>query len=704
MKTQIAARRLLAESLAETGEVSASGAITAALGAVLGPVESTIMTLTEGNRGAGIADAAAADRSPGEIGPREGFVAAYRTAVVSGSFCGLVAVVLLVFHAVRPQADPLDHPEFAALQKQAAAEPRNEALKQQVRELDLRLRQEYFRNRQFREWGAWLLIGGGLTFVVAAKIASSLRRPLPHPSGSDLLDERHERNAALARLGVGGLAALFLLLGFILAWRGRGTERQLAEASARTRGGGPAVAAQDGAALARAGSSAMPVGGAPAGQGSPTPREAPSPGGSPPAGGAPNTGAAPVTGAAPRTAAEDCASPEEYARFWPRFRGPDGSGISAYNDVPTQWNGETGENIAWKSPVPLPGNNSPVVWEDKVFVTGADNDRRVVYCFHAETGEKLWESEIPGTPESTAKPPKVLADTGLAAPTVATDGRRVYAVFANGDLAAVDFAGKPVWRKSLGIPENIYGHATSLCTYRDRVIVQFDQGSPDDDLSRLYAFDGKSGEIVWEVSRETANSWTTPIVFHDGKREQLITVADPFVISYNPADGKEWWRFEGTTGDCGPSPVFHGGLIVAGGEYSYYMYGIRADGQGDVTKTHLAWELEEGLPDTCSPLVVENRLILLSASAVMTCYNLEDGERLWEHEFPDDTFTASPGLAGGKVFLFAKEGKCYVGTVTDDGFQIEQENSLGEECVTSPAFQPNRIFIRGKEHLFRIGK
>ncbi|GAB4135471.1 MAG: hypothetical protein Kow0040_20520 [Thermogutta sp.] len=642
------------------------------------------MTSEKGSREERIGDAATVDLPPGDGAPREGFLAAYRTAVVSGAFCAVAATVLLLHYAVRRNVDPLDHPEFAALQKQAAAEPRNEALKQRVRELDLQLRQAYFWDRRFREWGAWLLIGGGLTFVVAAKIASSLRRPLPHPAGSDLLDERHEQNAARARCAVGGLAALLLVSGLVLWWFGRGVERRLAEGAARINDQGTQVAAAEGVRTsAPVETGGMPARGTttPQGPGTASPGVAPSPAG-----------------------AEDCASPEEYARYWPRFRGPEGSGISAYDDVPTEWNGETGDNIAWKSPVPLPGNNSPVVWEDKVFVTGADNDRRAVYCFQAATGEKLWECEIPGTPESTAKPPKVLADTGLAAPTVATDGRRVYAVFANGDVGAVDFAGKLVWRKSLGIPENIYGHAASLCTYRDRVIVQFDQGSPDDDLSRLYAFDGKTGEAVWEVSRETANSWTTPIIFHDGTREQLITVADPFVISYNPADGKEWWRFEGTTGDCGPSPVFHGGLIAAGGEYSYYMYGIRADGEGDVTKTHSAWELEEGLPDTCSPLVVENRLILVSASAVMTCYNWETGEKLWEHEFPEDTFTSSPGLAGGKIYLFAHEGKCYVGTVTDEGFRIEHENSLGEECVTSPAFQPGAIFIRGKEHLIRIGK
>ena len=161
-------------------------------------------------------------------------------------------------------------------------------------------------------------------------------------------------------------------------------------------------------------------------------------------------------------AAEPPPSDAEIAKAWPRFRGPGGLGISAYTNVPDAWDAASGKGIVWKTPVPLPGNNSPVVWGKRVFLSGADKHRREVYCFDADSGKLVWRQNVPGTPQSTAKPPEVTDDTGYAAPTTATDGRRVFAIFANGDLAAFDVSGKPAWAKSLGIPENSYGHASSL--------------------------------------------------------------------------------------------------------------------------------------------------------------------------------------------------------------------------------------------------
>ncbi len=128
-------------------------------------------------------------------------------------------------------------------------------------------------------------------------------------------------------------------------------------------------------------------------------------------------------------------SDEEVAKMWPRFRGPGGLGVSAYANVPQTWDGKSGKGIVWKTPVPLPGNNSPVVWGKHVFLSGADQRRREVYCFDAERGKLLWQQVVPGTPQSTAQTPKVNEDTGYAASTTATDGLRIFAIFANGDLA-----------------------------------------------------------------------------------------------------------------------------------------------------------------------------------------------------------------------------------------------------------------------------
>ena len=331
---------------------------------------------------------------------------------------------------------------------------------------------------------------------------------------------------------------------------------------------------------------------------------------------------------------------EEWRRNWPRFRGPAGTGVSAYADAPTKWDGASGEGIRWKTAIPLPGNSSPIVWDKRVFVTGADETRRVVYCCDADSGAVLWEAEAPGTPASTAAPPKVGEATGYAASTPATDGRRVYAMFANGDIVAVDFAGQVSWSRSLGMPKNVYGHATSLAMYRDLVLVQFDQGTKQDKASKLLALKAESGETAWETPREVPNSWPTPLVIEHQGQPQIITAADPWVIAYAPADGKEIWRAKCLQADVGPSPTFADGTVFVANEFPGTA-AIRPDGTGDVTDSHVLWEADVGSPDCCSPLATDQFLMVLASFGTMTCYNAkEGGEPLWEHDFD-----------GGELFL-----------------------------------------------------
>jgi outer membrane protein assembly factor BamB len=175
--------------------------------------------------------------------------------------------------------------------------------------------------------------------------------------------------------------------------------------------------------------------------------------------------------------AGDFPSPEELRANWPRFRGPDGGGVCAHGGAPLTCDVKTGTNIGWTAAVPAAGYSSPVVWGDRVFLSGGDEAKRELMCFDAQSGKLLWEGGVPKTAGSPEKTPEVPEQCGMAAATMATDGRRVYAMFANGDLAAFDFDGHLVWSKFLGFPKNPYGHAASLLTWQDRVIVQFDQGA-----------------------------------------------------------------------------------------------------------------------------------------------------------------------------------------------------------------------------------
>jgi len=586
---------------------------------------------------------------------------ASRTAVVAAVFSLIVCALLLYDYSRRRSDDPLEYAPFRALKVALQEQPDNDRLKQEIRALDLQFRREYFRQRVFAAGGGVLLLAGAAVFLVAAKAAATLHRKLPVPGPYTAPIDSDTQTAQIGRWAVAALCVVLLGSAVVLGLALRTGLPRNDEQLLSLLGGGEQ-------------------------------EEPPQPADQPYQG----------------------ASQEEIARMWPRFRGPGGSGISAYDNIPETWDAAAGKNILWKTPVPLPGNNSPVVWGSRVFLSGADKQRRQVYCFDTESGKLLWQKDAPSTPQSSAQPPKVMRDTGYAAPTTTTDGRRVFAVFANGDVTAFEFDGKPAWGRSLGIPENAYGHASSLAMFDNLVLVQLDQASKKDRKSTLLALSAVDGKTVWRVGRDVPNSWTSPIVIRHAGRDQIITAADPWVIAYNPADGAELWRASVLRGDCGPSPIFAGGLVHVGNEYCYWS-AIRPDGDGDVTETHIAWNAEDGLPDTCSPLATDKYVFLLATYGTLTCYDAKKGELLWEQDF-DARFISSPGLSGNRVYLFGEveeedeEGNelttCTAWIIEPgrEGCKIVGTCELDEGCVTSPAFQDGRIYIRGKKHLFCIAK
>ncbi|MHC4509641.1 MAG: outer membrane protein assembly factor BamB family protein [Planctomycetota bacterium] len=394
-------------------------------------------------------------------------------------------------------------------------------------------------------------------------------------------------------------------------------------------------------------------------------------------------------------------SAEDASKSWPSFRGPDGSGISTHANVPADWDGETGKGILWKTKVPLPGHNSPVVWGDRVFLSGADPNSLQVYCFDAASGALLWTGDVTRVVlKEDEEPIEPMEDTGFCASTVATDGRHVCAIFATGDLGCFDFKGRKVWEKSLGIPDSAYGYASSLAVYRNLFVIQYDQGGIEDGLSALMALDGFSGEIVWQTKRPVGNSWSSPIVAPVGEQIQIITCADPWVIAYEPANGTELWRAECLAGDIAPSPIYSNGFVFAIEPYSK-MVAIRADGRGDVTQTHIAWSMEEGAPDICSPLSNGELIFLLATEGLLSCHKLSDGTKVWEHDF-EEYFQASPGMVDDKVYLLSEKGEMFIVEAGPEYKQLAK-CELGEECRASPAFADGHLFIRGLQNLYCIG-
>ena len=321
------------------------------------------------------------------------------------------------------------------------------------------------------------------------------------------------------------------------------------------------------------------------------------------------------------------------------FRGPLAQGISYHKNIPTQWDGVAGTNILWKSPVPKSGYNSPVVWGDKIFIAGANNQSREVYCYNRADGKLLWTGKADNIPGSPATPPKVTEDTGLSASTLTTDGKRVFAIFATGDVIAFDMTGKRVWAKNLGVPDNHYGHSSSLITWANKLFVQYDTNRG----GKVFAFDVATGETVWETVRKAKISWASPVLAQVNGKYQLVLTADPIVAGYDVETGKELWALDCMMGEVGPSVAFSDGIVVAANEYAR-MVAIDSKNGAKI------WENDEYLPEASSPVASNGLLVIATSYGVLVCYDLKTGEQYWEHDV-GKTLYSSPMIADGKIYI-----------------------------------------------------
>ena len=352
--------------------------------------------------------------------------------------------------------------------------------------------------------------------------------------------------------------------------------------------------------------------------------------------------------------------------------------------------------------MPSFSHSSPIIWGDHIFLTGGDAETQKAFCFDTKTGGLLWAKDVQITRRPDYETPDIMEDTGAAASTPATDGKLFYAIYATGDLVAFDFNGKQLWAESFGVPDSIYGYATSLTTYKNNVIVQLDQGPDMDDnyLSKLYSINGATGKLNWGAVREVYDSWTSPIVIDTEKLQQIITISNPWIAAYNPNDGIEIWRVEGYGSDVAPSPIYAGGLVIAT-HVSDSVYGIRPDGSGDITKSHVAWMIDENVPETCSPVASDELLFLLDASGYLGCFEIKTGERVYEQDL-EDMYMASPTLVVDKLYLFSEEGVMQVAPAGRE-FKTIGKSELKERVTGTPAFVDGRIYIRGEKNLYCIG-
>ena len=216
----------------------------------------------------------------------------------------------------------------------------------------------------------------------------------------------------------------------------------------------------------------------------------------------------------------------------------------------------------------------------------------------------------------------------------------------------------------------------------------------------LYALEAKTGAIAWRTARPVANTWTSPILIDTGEEEQIITCSEPWAIAYDPGTGQELWRADVLGPDLAPSAVYAQGMVFVI-KPNEALTALRTDGRGDVTDTHVAWMLDFPAPDICSPVTNGELIFLLSTPGTLTCCDAQSGDVCWEHEF-EDSFQASPSLAGGWVYLLSEEGNTYR-VKADRKFEESGTSRLDEWITASPAFVDGRMFIRGDLNLYCIG-
>ncbi len=412
---------------------------------------------------------------------------------------------------------------------------------------------------------------------------------------------------------------------------------------------------------------------------------------------------------------------------WPQWRGPAGDGVCRETAVPLAWSKHFG--MAWTCPLPGWGTSTPVVWGDAVFVTSQENNERLLLLrIDKKTGKIAWTQEA-GRERSpqvdlfrkqgdARRHQKFHRDHNYATPSPATDGERVIVHFGNGDLAAYDFDGKQIWRRNLQKDHGEYtiwwGHGNSPLLYKDLVISACMQDSCADlpgkpSESYVVAHDKRTGKEVWKTLRmtgakaERCDSYTTPIVFQNNGRDEIVVMGGQMVDAYDPATGKQLWYLPGLTGiRCVTGPVAAHGMVYVTQGMRRPLWAIKPAGNGGLSRKNIAWKLEQGTPDSPTPVIWRDLMFMVDNNGIVRCLNALSGRLLWKERIKGG-YRASPIAAEGRIYFLNTEG---LTTVVSASTRYDRltENPLDDTTFASPAVSDGKIFIRGKKALYCVRK
>ena len=396
---------------------------------------------------------------------------------------------------------------------------------------------------------------------------------------------------------------------------------------------------------------------------------------------------------------------------WSMLRGPNGQGISTATGLPTQWSDT--ENIAWKIPIPGEGWSSPILWNDHIFLTTATNEGREcrVIAVNRTNGAIRWS-----TMAFTQEPGQQHPRNSRATPTPVTDGQKVYAVFPNGHFVALDFEGNIVWTNTELDFYSHHGFGASPMIYGDLLITAINPSSRVEpvragwqlpwDQSYLLALDKNTGKEQWRTMRGMSRiSHSTPVVIQVDGKDQIVSMAGDVIQSFEPATGELIWTVNSSGEPAVPIPAIGEGMVFA--STIGPILGIKTDGKGDVTDTHVVWQQQRNIPLVSSFLYVNSVLYAVADNGTFAALDPATGEILWERRLRGGRPDSSPIYANGKIYITTHEGITTIlrpNTNPRTPAEVVATNEIGATIQATLAISGNQIFLRTNKELWCIGK
>ncbi|MDR1594764.1 MAG: PQQ-binding-like beta-propeller repeat protein [Prevotellaceae bacterium] len=596
-------------------------------------------------------------------------------AIVSAFFIVTFSIMLITNYFQIRGFNPLQTEVIETLKQINDENSGNTELQEQIRQLDLLARRAYFVSISHLETGVYLLIGMLVVFIVAIRYYFAVIKNVPEKE-IDPIDEWVEKTKArkYVNRAAGGLVTVALLFAFLSSpyldslKNGKPQDEKTVMTEMKNEDStlsGEEYGFMDDSAEVLAENTEKPKENVSVTAPDSTPTDKPD-----------------------STPTDE---PEIPKVTYNNFRGNNSSAITAAKNIPTTWDLNTNENIAWKTDIARQGYNSPVINGNKIFITGADEQARELYCYDLNTGKLLWMLAADNISGSPSEVPETSHDTGLAASTVATNGKQVCAIFATGDLICTDMEGKRLWAKNLGVPVNHYGYASSLLSFGDLLIVQYDNSNSP----KLLALDMTTGAERWNKTRTDKITWSSPIITYIDRKPQLILMGNPSISSYNPNNGEKNWSVDFLSGEVASSPCSANGLVFGASEYSSLI-------AVDAISGEKLWETNEYLPEVSSPVATKDYIYLATSYGAIACYDAKNGELKKSIE-TDTEFYSSPIIAEGKIYLFSNSGKAFV-YLANSELTLVNSFETGQRTFATPAFTDNRMIVRSENQLYCVTK